>query len=537
MIELSESRIDKRQVKTLLRAALKTDWRGSSNPMNAAGNRSTKFPPMLGVVIWKGLIGLGLAPWTFIVKDPFMASLFVYSAMAVFLSITILLEFSNLILSPDEYQIVAPLPIGSKTFFVTKLIHLLAYVNILGSIIYLPSAVTASIVNQNLLLFFSFSLAGLLAATTLGMVFVVLYTLILKIVNRETMQRVSGYVQLILISLFYFGFFVAPRLIDRESLGNLADSIWLYLAPPAWFSAIAKLPAGNISGIDLCASFIGIIVLFMFFRAGVSRLSLSYAQTLSTTVVQRGQLKRKQKRGLIARLTLAVSNHEDRAVWKLIRKQFKYDNRFKMSILVIIPLTALYVYMGIADGKTPVDPFTISFGMNAGNANFMLYMAVAMLPFLVTINTSFSESYKSAWVFFASPAYCPFKRTLCSHLFLSSLYNSAGGSLYLAFRRLYPRLATFSLPICSSDDSDEVDGTNLSSNSFFSNTESRSVDGCIRSNDACCITHSDGPNEYRVNNWLPWLSWIHYLPCHCFSLKFCAALDSQKDYSQTDSKT
>ena len=42
--------------------------------------------------------------------------------------------------------------------------------------------------------------------------------------------------------------------------------------------------------------------------------------------------------------------------------------------------------------------------MNAGNINFMLYMAVAMLAFLVTINTSFSESYKSAWVFFASPA-------------------------------------------------------------------------------------------------------------------------------------
>jgi ABC-2 type transport system permease protein len=404
MIELSESRIDKRQVKTLLRAAFKTDLRGSSNPMNMAGNQSTKFPPLFGVILFQGFIGLGMAAFTFAVKNPFMTSLIVYSAMAIFLSITILLEFSNLILNPDEYQIAAPLPIGSKTFFVTKLIHLLAYVNILGSVFYLPSAVTVSIANQNLLLFFSFSLAGLLAATTIGMVFVVLYTLILKIVNRETMQRVSGYVQLGLISLFYFGFFVAPRLIPRESLEILADSIWLYLAPTAWFSAIAKLPAGGIKAIDLCASFVGIIVLFMFFRAGLSRLSLSYARTLSSTVAQRGQLKRKQKWGLIARLTLAVSSHEDRAVWKLIRKQFKYDNRFKMSILVIIPLTALYVYMGIADGKPTVDPFTVSFGRNAGKTNLLLYMAVIMLPFLVTVNTSFSESYRSAWVFFTSPA-------------------------------------------------------------------------------------------------------------------------------------
>jgi hypothetical protein len=406
MIELSELKIDWHQVKTLIRAALKTDMRGSSNPMNAAANKSTKFPPILGVILIKGIIGLGLAAYTAMVKDPFMSSFLVYAAMAVFLSITILLEFSNLILSPDEYRIIAPLPIGSKTFFVTKLIHLLAYVNILGSVIYLPSAITVSVVNQNLFLFFSFFLAGLLAATTIGMAFVVLYTLILKIIHRETMQRVAGYAQLILITLFYFGYFASFRMFNKASLVFLQkfDSIWLYLAPPAWFSAIAKLPAG-ITAIDLCASFTGIVVLFIFFRAGVSRLSMDYAQTLSATVAQQqGQLKSRQKKGIIAGFTLAVSNYEDRAVWKLIRKQFKYDNRFKMSILTIIPLTAFYVYMGIAGGKSMADPFTISFVKNAGPPNFLLYIAVAILPFMITINTSFSESYQSAWIFFTSPA-------------------------------------------------------------------------------------------------------------------------------------
>jgi hypothetical protein len=406
MMELSGSKIDNRQVKTLLHAALKTDLRGSSNPMNVGGHRSTKIPPIVVVIIINGAIGLGLAGYTFFVKNPFMASFIVYSTMALFLAITILLEFSNLILSPDEYNIVAPLPIGSKTFFVTKLIHLLVYVNILGLVIYLPSAITASIVNRNLLLFFSFFLAGLMAATTIGMVFIVLYTLILRIVNRETMQRILGYGQLIMITLFYFIFFVGPRMIGKESVGifQKLDSNWLYLAPPAWFSAIAKLPAGGITFINLCAAFLGIAILFVFFRVGVSRLSLGYAQTLSFTVAEQEQLQGKQKRGLITRVALAFSNYEDRAVWKLIRKQFKYDNRFKMSILGIIPLTAFYVYMGIADGKTTIDPFTILSGINTGKPNFLLYFAVAMLPFMVTVNTSFSESYKSAWVFFTSPA-------------------------------------------------------------------------------------------------------------------------------------
>lgn len=406
MTGLSESGIDWRQVKTLLRAALKTDMRGSSNPMNAAGNQSTKFPPIFGLLIFIGFFGLWLAFPSYMLKNPFLASGIVYTVMMVFLSITILLEFSNLILSPDEYRIIAPLPIGSKTFFVTKLIHMLAYVNILSSVIFLPSAVSISIANKNILLFLSFSLGGLLAATTIGMSFVVLYTLILKIVNRETMQRVLGYAQLILITLFYFGYFIVLRSINKESLNIIqkVDFIWLYLAPPAWFSAIARLPAGGITAIDLYASFFAIVILLIFFRAGISRLSLDYAQTLSSTVAQQDQIQTKQKQGLIAKLTLAFSNYEDRAVWKLIRKQFKYDNRFKMSILTIIPLTAFYVYMGISDGKSMSDPFTISFGKNAGPPNFLLYMAVAILPFMITINTSFSESYQSAWVFFTSPA-------------------------------------------------------------------------------------------------------------------------------------
>lgn len=405
-MELSESKIDWHQVKALLRAAIKTDLRGSSNPMNTNRARSSRIPPIVGLMIFKGFIALGLAGFAFALKNPFMASFLVLTIMMVFMSLTILLEFSNLILSPDEYRIVSHLPIGSKTFFISKLIHLLVYVNVLASILYIPSAVTVSIAGHNFYLFFSFITAGLLAATTTGMAFVVLYTMLLKIINREAMQRVAGYAQLVLISLVYFCWFALPRLFSKNAFGMLKDfdASWIYLAPPAWFGALAKLPAGGITAYDIYASLAGIIVLLIFFRAGLSRLSLGYAQTLSSTVAQQDKMYQKKKQGLISKLTLAISNSEDRAVWKLIQKQFKYDNRFKMSILTIIPLTAFYVYMGISSGKTIADPFVISFHTHTGGPNILLYMAVAMLPFMITINTAFSDSYQSAWVFFTSPA-------------------------------------------------------------------------------------------------------------------------------------
>ena len=136
----------------------------------------------------KLFIGLGLGAMAFIVREPFTAAFLVFSTMTVFLAITVLLEFSNLILRPDEHLIIAALPVGSKTFFAAKMIHLLAYVNVLGSL--LPAAGDRFRRRQPEPLLLPGSSSRVLAATAMGLSFVLLYALLLRIVDREAMQRV-----------------------------------------------------------------------------------------------------------------------------------------------------------------------------------------------------------------------------------------------------------------------------------------------------------------------------------------------------------
>jgi ABC-2 type transport system permease protein len=406
MIDLSEEKIDRPQLKTLLRTAWKTDLRSSGNPMAHNKVRSSNFPPLLSVMIMKTLIGMGLAAFAFFIKDPFLACFYVISTMMVFLALTVLLEFSNLILSPDDYQIIAVRPVGSKTFFAAKMIHLLVYVNTLGFLLYFPSSISTALANKNPLLFPAFFAAGMLSTTAIGLFFVLLYTLMLRIVNREVMQQVLGYANLFLMFLVYMGYFVVPRLLGKESLAHFREfkPDWIYLAPTAWFAAIAKLPINAVSFMDLIVVILACTALFTLYRACIGKLSLRYAQTLSNTVGQQEQQQKRRKRGLVSRLLLAISNSEDRAVWCLIRKQFKYDNRFKMSILGILPITAIYLFMGISKGDSIPNPFRVSMENGGGEVNFLLYMAVALLPFMITVGTVNSDSYRSAWVFYASPA-------------------------------------------------------------------------------------------------------------------------------------
>lgn len=406
MTEYSETKIDRRQLNALLRAAWKTDLRGSGNTMHRSGDRSWNMTSILAVMMMKLFVGLGLAALTYIIRDPFIASFIVILTMVFFLALTVMLEFSNLILNPDDYKIIGVLPVSSKTFFAAKMIHLLAYVNALGFLLYFPSAVAAAIANSNPLLFPAFLVAGALSASAIGLSFVLMYTLMLKIADREVMQAVLGYANLTLTLLVYLGYFVMPLILGKESLLVLREykSDWIYIAPPAWFASIVQIAAGNVSLRDFGAVLSALIVMSAVYRAAMSKLSLGYAQTLAETVGKQEKLKRKCGKGWIASLLRSVTSSEDRAVWPLIRKQFKYDNGFKMSILAIIPLTAIYVFLGLSKGESVPDPFLASMGDGGSSGNFLLYIAAAMFPYLITIGTANSDSYRSAWVFYISPA-------------------------------------------------------------------------------------------------------------------------------------
>lgn len=374
--------------------------------MDPSGGGSGKVPPMVAVMLVKLFIGLGLGAMVFVIREPFTSAFLVFSTMMVFLTMTVLLEFSNLILRPDESHIIAALPVGSRTFFAAKMTHLLAYVNVLGSLIYLPPAIASAVANRNPLLFPGFLVAGALAATAMGLSLVLLYALLLRIVDREAMQRVLGYANLALTLVVYLGYFVAPRMLEGDALSAIPrfSTGWIYLAPPAWFAAVVNLLAGEAAPGDAAASLFALLLLAAAWRAAMSRLSLEYAGTLADTVGWDDAHRKTAGSGWGSRLLGLVAASEDRAVWTLIRKQFKYDNRFKMSILSILPLTAIYVFLGISEGKAVPDPFLAPAGEGTAGGNSLLYIAAALFPYMITLGTVNSDAYRSAWVFYASPA-------------------------------------------------------------------------------------------------------------------------------------
>jgi hypothetical protein len=99
---------------------------------------------------------------------------------------------------------------------------------------------------------------------------------------------------------------------------------------------------------------------------------------------------------------------EARAMALLIRSQFRNDQRFRMSVLGILPLTLLYVFMAVRDGAI-VDPFVpvelaAAAGRRVGPSFSLVTMAIMMFPTMLKVSLSHSDTFRASWIFFACPA-------------------------------------------------------------------------------------------------------------------------------------
>ena len=339
-------------------------------------------------------------------NDVFISMFFVIAMQMVFIALTILLEFSHLILSPDDYPILAPHPVNSRTFFAAKALHFVIYVTMMVVALGLAPAIATAIRHGSILLFPLTFLASWSAGMAAAMAFALFYTAMLRLGNRERMHRYLSYLQLLMMFFIYGGYVLLPeigrKIIVISNMG--VDRTYFLLTPPGWFASWPALLKGDFSMAQVWAAGAGVVSLVAMYLLGISKLSFQYAQTLNETVEQQQGETESRRAGILGRVMQIISTPEDRVVWKLMRKQFKYDNRYKLSVLMIVPLTLMYLYNGMKDGKALTDPFAIGENPSAIGTNVWIYVALALLPYIVVIGTSNSTFFRAAWAYYVSPA-------------------------------------------------------------------------------------------------------------------------------------
>jgi hypothetical protein len=408
--------VDYDQWRALTAVMIKVDLRAGAQLAQASGtDRSSQRTALIMQGVFYGVMGLFLVAMAFL-PDVFVGATMMLTAVMFFVGAMVLIEYQAVVISPDDYQMLGFQPLSSRTYFAVKLTNVFVYVATIATLMGAPSIVAHLLrggIGRGVA-----ALAAVYGATAfITLAMVVAYAMVLRFVHPKRLRRALSYLQMLLGIVMYGGYALFPRLVDREALLALSAGAktWILLYPPAWFASFLDISAGEHGVTELLPAAVAIVSLAALFLYSTERLSLSYAARLSELVSTSESPSRKRTPrdrrsastesavgGAAPRRALATLHGETRAMALLMRAQFRYDMKFRMAVLGIVPITLLYVFMSLHEGTLP-DPFVdAEFGGVQGLG--LLHLAMFFLPVMLLESLARSDSFRAAWIFFATPA-------------------------------------------------------------------------------------------------------------------------------------
>ncbi|MCA9730661.1 MAG: hypothetical protein H6696_20910 [Deferribacteres bacterium] len=395
---------DQRQLKALLRLAWRLDMRNTKLGFGLSQKGKKPLLAFFIAILFYLFFGIVFADTCANIRDTFVAATFISAAIMLLMAGIMLVEYNTIIISPEDYNILGYMPVSSSTYFVAKLINLLFYTLSFTLILGGPSAVVLSVRDGFTVAKLALSLLAIIASGIFITLFIAsIYTFLLRIITPTRLKRFLSYLQFFFALFIYLGYLIIPRLLLKHAENMHIDhSNWLLLLPTSWFAAFIQIGHGHLTFFEFSASITGVVALGILYYIAISRLSLDYAEKMASFSNAPDSAKPTQIRTINARPLpfLSFFNTETRVIARLLRGQFRYDMKFRFSILGMLPIMFVYFYLGLEQGILS-DPFLTG---SAGIQNFLVFFfAVLFMPLIMKSNIEMSSAFEASWIFYTTP--------------------------------------------------------------------------------------------------------------------------------------
>lgn len=387
--------IDYAQWKALTVVALKLDFRQMSFGRSNWGQDVKGASVLVGQIIFYLLFGLfmGVAVW--FVPDLFLAGTMLISVLLFVIGTTILLEHNSALTSPLDYPVLGFRPVSSRTYFAARLTNVLVYTSALTTLVaWMPIA--ALFIRYGPLM----GLAGIgavyVCATSIALAVLLTYATMLRWFGADALKRALSYVQLAMSFMVYGGYAVFATFVEASALRNmtLEKTPLVLLYPGTWYASYLELAAGRLGPAEWVPALLTLALLGAMAAGLGGRLSLDYSERLGMLTASSSP-RAPRRRATTSRW---FRSDEGRAMALLVGSQFRNDQRFRMAVLSILPLTLLYVFMGLRQGSL-VDPFDA----DARRGLSLVSVAVLLFPSMLKMAVTRTDAYRASWIFFACP--------------------------------------------------------------------------------------------------------------------------------------
>lgn len=376
----------------------------------ATWKRSQQKEPgnaMLYTMLVYALMGLFIGLMMFILPDFMLAMIILHTYLLFMLIMTLITDFSSVLLDTSDSQIILPKPVTSRTLLIARTLHIIVYLGQLVLAIMICPLVFSTIkygIPTGLTL-----LLTTLLTTAIGIfITYILYGLVLRYTSEQKVKDIIGYFQVFMTVFFAVAYQVVPRLINLSDTAFSFELHWYsYLLPPVWMASLLDSVHGSVingSRIAMIICATGIPVL-----AGVIivRYLAPYFSKFMSAPAEGGAVSKKQKAASrrtgysekLARL-LCRSPYENAAfsqVWKITGRDKNFKMQFYPGLAYIPVFIFIILFRDFKDvgGKLANLP--------AGNM-FLWLLYLGMFSVTLSLSLiSYYENHTASWVYQTAP--------------------------------------------------------------------------------------------------------------------------------------
>ncbi len=393
--------IDYRQFRILLKFHIKLDFR-NQRQKNGAQTGWKKFSYLLTLVLYLVpsllIAGLGVQR-----TNLFGFSLLTIALSMVFIILSIIIEFNEIIVNPDDSEILTFRPISSRTYFWVKMANLFFYVTTMGLALNLPPAIIGLLFPETQWTFtFLYLFVGWIAQITIASFVIILYSLLVRIFNYQRLKDVLAYTQVLFTFVIFVGYQFLIRLSSKIEYNFNLEASWNIITPPAWYGSIIVLFYNSADVRIFMLSIAAFLFTLFTFVFAFRNLSLDYAQTIyklseSSRVREKVQSSSAHKSNFILKGWLIRDIYE-KVGYNLVSRYMRRSRSLRTRIFPSFAMPLVIMGLMILDREFQ-DPFLPGVGFQTFMPMlFLVWVAVFFFQLIPT-----SDDWKASWIFHVIP--------------------------------------------------------------------------------------------------------------------------------------
>ncbi len=339
-----------------------------------------------------------------------LSMIFFFAYIMVMVAMTLITDFSSILLDTSDNTIILPRPVDGRTLFVSRITHILLY---LGQLTFALSVfpIILVLLKYGGMLTVFFLLALVLSIITALVLTNAVYLLILQFASEEKLRNVINSFQIFMAVAIMGGYQILPRIMERLDMETYVFEIkwWSYLLPPVWMAGMLELThfgfvdAKHI-GLAICAISLPPASAYL-----VSRyLTPVFSKKLGALNggIQPIEKHKKEKDGLVSRISSWItSTAAEQGAFNLIYKILARDRKIKLKIYPAFGYIIIFGLIFLLRGK---EDFATTWA-NLPNSDYhllLLYLTVMVLQ-VALYEIPYSDDFKASWIYFSTPIIKP----------------------------------------------------------------------------------------------------------------------------------